>query len=119
MALSVASVSYIGEGGGGSSVQRVVALGSRETGPNKRKKEKQRVTSVKFGPMAKDWWTSELRPHRVPLGLGPLLLEPGILPPVVDGDQQLPDEQRRQAQEQDGTGHRQQHHQDVRTLRTL
>lgn len=85
----------------------------------KQQQQKKRVTSVKFGPMAKDLWTSELRPHRVPLGFGPLLLEPGKLPPVVDGDQQLPDEQRRQAQEQDGTGHRQQHHQDVRTFRTL
>lgn len=58
-------------------------------------------------------------PHRVPLGLGPLLLEPGILPAVVDGDQQLPDEQADEPQEQDGAGHRQQHHQDVGTFGTL
>lgn len=58
-------------------------------------------------------------PHRVPLGLGSLLLELGKLPAVVDGDQQLPDEQADEPQQQNGTGHRQQHHQDVGTFGTL
>lgn len=37
----------------------------------------------------------------------------------MDGDQQLPDEQADEPQEQNGTGHRQQHHQDVGTFGTL
>lgn len=53
---------------------------------------------------------------RVPLGTGSFLLKFGELPSVVDGDQQLPDKQSGQAKEQDRTGHRQKHHQNVRTL---
>lgn len=112
--LLVASVCYVGEGGGGSFVQRVVSLGSRRGGD-----------SVKYGttnddhPLRVTLERQTIIPHRVPFGLGPLLLELGILPAVVDGDQQLPDEQADEPQEQNGTGHRQQHHQDVGTFGTL
>ena len=51
--------------------------------------------------------------------MGALLLEFGELPPVVDGDQQFPDEQSCQAEEQDCSRHWQQHHQNVWTLGTV
>lgn len=49
--------------------------------------------------------TQPTAPHRVPLGPGLLLLETGELPAVVDGDEELPDEQGSEADEQDGTCH--------------
>lgn len=58
-------------------------------------------------------------PHRVPLGPGLLLLEASELPAVVDGDEELPDEQGSQADEQDGSCHREQHHQHVWPLRAV
>lgn len=58
-------------------------------------------------------------PHRVPLSPGLLLLEAGKLSPVVDGDEELPDEQGSEADEQDGARHREQDHQDVRPLRAV
>lgn len=127
--LLVASVCYVGEGGGGSFVQRVVTLGSRRGGD-----------SVKYSTMNDDHPLRDtlgfikqpakssfrvtlalkiIIPHRVPFGFGSLLLELGELPAVVDGDQQLPDEQADEPQEQNGTSHRQQHHQDVGTFGTL
>lgn len=63
--------------------------------------------------------THPFDPHRVPLSPGLLLLEAGELPAVVDGDEEFPDEQGSQADEQDGTRHREQHHQDVWPLRAL
>lgn len=53
---------------------------------------------------------------RVPLSTSAFFLKFGELPSVVDGDQQFPDEQRRQAKEQDCSCHRQKHHQNVWTL---
>lgn len=44
-------------------------------------------------------------PHRVPLSPGLLLLEAGKLSPVVDGDEELPDEQGGEANKQDGARH--------------
>lgn len=125
----VASVRYVGEGGGGSFVQRVVALGSRKGGDSVKYSATNgdRPLRDTLG-LIKQPAKSSLRvtlapkiiiPHRVPFGFGSLLLEPGKLPAVVDGDQQLPDEQADEPQEQNGTGHRQQHHQDVGTFGTL
>lgn len=53
---------------------------------------------------------------RVPLGASAFFLKFGELPSVVDGDQQFPDKQSRQAKEQDCSCHRQKHHQNVWTL---
>lgn len=53
---------------------------------------------------------------RVPLGTRTFFLKFGKLPSVMDSDQQFPDEQSRQAQEQDGSCDWQKHHQNVWTL---
>lgn len=63
--------------------------------------------------------STNILPHRVPFGFGSLFLKFGKFSAVMDGDQQLPDQQTNKAQEQNGASHRQEHHQDVRALRTL
>lgn len=63
--------------------------------------------------------TQSTAPHRVPLGPGLFLLETGELAAIVDGDEELPDEQGSKADEQDGTCHREQDHQDIWPLWTV
>ena len=53
--------------------------------------------------------------NRVPLSTSTLFLKFGKLPSVMDGDQQFPDKQSRQAKEQDGSRHWQKYHQNVWT----
>lgn len=70
-----------------------------------------------FGARAQH--TQSTASHRVPLGPGLLLLETGELTAIVDGDEKLPDEQGSEADEQDGTCHREQDHQDIWPLWTV
>ena len=46
-----------------------------------------------------------LSTHRVPLGQHPLLLEPGELPAVVDGGEDLPHQDEGQTDGNDGADH--------------
>lgn len=51
--------------------------------------------------------------YRVPLGEPLLLLEPGVLPPVVDGGEDLPHEDEHEADGDDGADHAQDDPHDV------
>lgn len=57
--------------------------------------------------------------YSVPFGSGSLFFKFSKLLPVMDGDEELPDEQSRKADEQNGPHHGEQDHQDVRALGTL